>query len=50
MTGQYIMYTDRLRKFLGQDYDSVIRFTIEEALADCFKSDAPAEAQRSAAG
>ena len=50
MTGQYIMYTDRLRKFLGQDYDSVIRFTIEEALADCFKSDVPAEAQRSAAG
>ncbi len=50
MTGQYIMNTDRLRKFLGQDYDSVIRFTIEEALADCFKSDVPAEAQRSAAG
>jgi nucleoside-diphosphate-sugar epimerase len=50
MTGEYTMNTDRLRKFLGQDYDSVIRFTIEEALADCFKSDAPAAAQRSAAG
>ena len=49
MTGEYTMNTDRLRKFLGQDYENVIRFTIEEALADCFKSDAPAEAQRSAA-
>jgi nucleoside-diphosphate-sugar epimerase len=50
MTGEYTMNTDRLRKFLGQDYENVIRFTIEEALADCFKSDAPAAAQRSAAG
>jgi nucleoside-diphosphate-sugar epimerase len=50
MTGEYTMNTDRLQKFLGQDYENVIRFTIEEALADCFKSDAPAAAQRSAAG
>jgi nucleoside-diphosphate-sugar epimerase len=50
MTGEYTMNTDRLRKFLGQDYENVIRFTIEQALADCFKSDAPAVAQRSAAG
>jgi hypothetical protein len=50
MTGEYTMNTDRLRKFLGQDYENVIRFTIDEALADCFKADAPAAVQRSAAG
>jgi len=36
MTGEYIMNTDRLRKFLGKDYEDVIRHTVEEALADCF--------------
>jgi nucleoside-diphosphate-sugar epimerase len=50
MTGEYTMNTDRLRKFLGQDYENVIRFTIKEALADCFTSEAPTAAQRSAAG
>jgi len=38
MTGQYIMNTDRLRKFLGGDYDNVIRYTISDAFADCFSS------------
>ena len=49
MTGEYIMTTDRLRKFLGQNYEDVIRYTIAEAFADCFASDAPAAAQQSAA-
>src|SRR5580693_2525724 len=28
MTGEYIMNTDRLRKFLGENYEDVIRYTI----------------------
>src|SRR6202171_2603076 len=28
MTGEYTMNTDRLRKFLGENYDDVIRYTI----------------------
>src|SRR5246500_3258240 len=41
MTGQYIMNTDRLKKFLGDDYDKVIRYTIADAFADCFRSPSP---------
>src|ERR1700756_2231337 len=41
MTGQYIMNTDRLKKFLGDDYDRVIRYTIADAFADCFRSPSP---------
>jgi len=37
MTGQYIMNTDRLKKFLGPDYGQVIRYTIADAFADSFK-------------
>lgn len=36
MTGQYIMNTDRLRKFLGADYERVIAKTTREAFADSF--------------
>jgi nucleoside-diphosphate-sugar epimerase len=36
MTGEYTMNTDRLRKFLGEDYEHVIRYTIADAFADCF--------------
>jgi len=44
MTGEYIMNTERLRKFLGGEYESVMRYTIEDAFADSFKSVAvPAE-------
>lgn len=39
MTGQYIMNTDRLRSFLGADYDKVIRHTIADAFSDCFSTD-----------
>lgn len=35
MTGEYLLNTDRLQKFLGQDYEAVIRNTIPGALADC---------------
>lgn len=38
MTGEYIMNTDRLRKFLGADYEQVIRYTIADAFADSFAS------------
>ena len=37
MTGQYIMNTDRLKKFLGADYEEVIRHSVADAFADSFK-------------
>jgi nucleoside-diphosphate-sugar epimerase len=36
MTGEYIMNTDRLKKFLGSDYERVIEKTNLEAFADSF--------------
>ena len=50
MTGQYIMNTSRLQKFLGADYEHVIRHTVADAFADCFAPAAGVAAQRSAAG
>jgi len=50
MTGEYLMDTERLRKFLGEDYESVIRYTIADAFADCFAADASATARASARG
>jgi nucleoside-diphosphate-sugar epimerase len=41
MTGQYIMNTDRLRRFLGPEYDHVIRYSIADAFADSFKAVSP---------
>jgi hypothetical protein len=49
MTGEYIMNTDRLRKFLGEDYESVIRYTIADAFADSFLANASVPSQPSAA-
>src|SRR5271157_4434442 len=37
MTGQYTMNTERLKKFLGSDYEQVIEKTNFEAFADSFK-------------
>jgi nucleoside-diphosphate-sugar epimerase len=49
MTGQYIMNTDRLRSFLGTDYEEIMRYTIRDAFADCFTpSPIPAAAEHSA--
>lgn len=39
MTGSYIMDTSRLQAFLGTEYEDVIRYTIEGALDDSFRSD-----------
>ncbi len=36
MIGSYVMDTSRLRQFLGKDYETVIQYTVEEALKDCF--------------
>jgi hypothetical protein len=36
MTGEYIMNTDRLRSFLGGEYENVMRSTIVDAFADSF--------------
>jgi nucleoside-diphosphate-sugar epimerase len=38
MTGEYIMNTDRLRAFLGGEYESVMRYTIADAFADGVKN------------
>jgi len=38
MTGQYTMNTDRLKTFLGDDYERVITKTNLEAFADSFQS------------
>lgn len=38
MTGEYIMNTDRLRSFLGAEYENVVRYTIVDAFADSVKS------------
>jgi nucleoside-diphosphate-sugar epimerase len=41
MSGQYIMNTDRLKKFLGEDYEKVIRYSVADAYADSFKPAPP---------
>jgi nucleoside-diphosphate-sugar epimerase len=38
MTGEYIMNTDRLRTFLGSEYEKVMQYTVTDAFADSFKS------------
>ncbi|HEX6822594.1 MAG TPA: NAD-dependent epimerase/dehydratase family protein [Candidatus Sulfotelmatobacter sp.] len=40
MTGEYIMNTDRLRRFLGPEYEHVIRYSIRDAFADSFRNSA----------
>jgi hypothetical protein len=49
MTGEYIMNTDRLQRFLGEHYEEVIRHTIADAFADCFKTAAPVATEEPAA-
>ena len=49
MIGEYIMNTDRLRKFLGESYEDVIRYTIADAFADCFKSETAVKVEEPAA-
>lgn len=36
MTGQYTMNTDRLKKFLGPEYETVIQYKITDAYTDSF--------------
>jgi nucleoside-diphosphate-sugar epimerase len=38
VVGSYTMDTTHLREFLGPDYKRVIRYTVEEALADTFRA------------
>jgi len=38
MSGEYIMNVDRLRMFLGGQYENVLRYTITDAFADSFKT------------
>jgi nucleoside-diphosphate-sugar epimerase len=47
MSGQYLMNTDRLKKFLGDDYEKVIRYSVTDAYLDSFKAPTPVgEAQK----
>lgn len=39
ITGEYLMDTERLREFLGADYEKVMRYTVEEAFEDSFSAD-----------
>ncbi|MGD1021245.1 MAG: NAD-dependent epimerase/dehydratase family protein [Candidatus Sulfotelmatobacter sp.] len=48
MSGEYIMNTDRLRKFLGTEYESVMQYKIADAFADSFKSVAASPREASA--
>jgi hypothetical protein len=41
MIGSYTMNTARLQAFLGSDYETVIRYSNEEALVDSFRAPAP---------
>jgi nucleoside-diphosphate-sugar epimerase len=41
MIGSYTVNTARLRSFLGSEYESVIRYTNEEALIDSFRAPMP---------
>jgi nucleoside-diphosphate-sugar epimerase len=50
MTGQYVMNTARLQKFLGPEYQDVIRYTVHDAFADCFVSSPELAAHSSVAG
>ena len=38
MTGEYTMNTDRLRRFLGPEYEHVLRYSITDAFADSFQA------------
>jgi hypothetical protein len=45
MIGTFLMDCSRLERLLGSEYEQVIRFTVEEALRDTFRAEAPAPAQ-----
>jgi UDP-glucose 4-epimerase len=38
MTGEYIMSTERLQKFLGSNYEDIIRYSIADAFRDSFRT------------
>src|SRR5579862_6193066 len=38
MTGEYTMNTDRLRRFLGPEYEHVMQYSITDAFADSFQA------------
>jgi len=49
MTGEYTMNTNRLRKFLGPDYETVMRYNIVDAFADSFAVAARGTAEQAVA-
>jgi len=49
MTSEYTMNTDRLRKFLGSEYENVIQYSIVDAFADTFRHESSAAKQHAVA-
>jgi len=49
MTGQYIMSTERLRKFLGDEHEKIIRHSVADAFLDSFRAAAPVRVESPAA-
>lgn len=49
LVGSYTMDTSRLREFLGDNYERVIRYTVREALEAAFQKDVPAVQPRAVA-
>jgi nucleoside-diphosphate-sugar epimerase len=50
MTGEYIMNTDRLKKFLHGEYEHVLQYTIADAYADSFARDAAVASEKAHTG
>jgi len=49
LVGSYTMDTSRLREFLGDNYERVMRYTVREALVAAFQKELPAETRSAVA-
>jgi nucleoside-diphosphate-sugar epimerase len=45
LIGEYVMNTERLQKFLGADYETVIRYQVADAFRECFPTEGEASSQ-----
>ena len=50
VTGECIMNTERLRTFLGHDYEDVIRYTIQDAFVESLAGIVPSAAVEQSVG
>ena len=49
LIGEYLLNTERLQKFLGAEYETVIRYQVADAFRECFTTGTEASSQPSAA-